>query len=111
MESIENKEFKLWYYYLGNQLIKKQKPFAPGAQIHLHSMEGCYTVQFADVYGFYIIKNHKLIKKPWTDFHCLKNQGTSELTALKKIHKQVLSIADQFATVISAKANSLSYRH
>ncbi len=83
------KKVNPWYYYLKGVLIKKEKPFLPGAQIHLHKWEGCYKVESVSINSFTIRKNRDLVSLPWDQFRCLKGEGTSEETVLKKELKTI----------------------
>lgn len=94
------KTFNPWYYYVNDILIKNKKPIVPGMQVHLHSMEGCYTVHFADTKGFYIMKNRKEVKRPWSDFRCLKGEGPSLESRVKRIISSIDIIKEQIKNLI-----------
>jgi len=81
-----------WYYYIGNELVKKKKPFAPGDHIHLHSYDGCYKVYEAKLKHFSIIKNRNIVYLPWTEFRCRKGEGTSDESKLKRIVNNINEI-------------------
>lgn len=101
--SIVKKPDNPWYYYLGSELVKKQKPCLTGDFVHLHSRSGCYKVYATTIGSFTIMKNREEVKVPWKDFRCLQGQGNSEETLLKRelrylIGKINYSVSSQIIT-------------
>lgn len=82
--NIDNKTYNPWYYYIGRTLVKKIKPCLPNQQIHIKNLNGCFTVIDVSISYFVIIKNRKYIQIPWDDFICLKGEGVSIETKIKK---------------------------
>jgi len=73
-----------WYYYIGNEIVKKRKPCLTGDFVHLHSRSGCFMVHSTTTRYFTIMKNREEIRISWDQFRCLKGQGDSEETLLKR---------------------------
>jgi len=84
--------YNVWYYYLGNELIKEKKPVLPGQFIHTHSLMGCYLVYDVKITHFTIMKDRKLINLPWDEFRCKKGQGTSLETRIKRTLNDIENI-------------------
>ena len=80
---------RMYYYYIGDNLIKKRKPCFDGDYIHLHSIKGCYRVIYCCARYFVIMKNNEQRKCKWTDFRCHKGQGTSYLKAVKNTNAKI----------------------
>lgn len=74
-----------WYYYIGNELVKKKKPLSPGDYVHLHSIDGCFRVYEVKLTYFLVMKNRSMVKILWSDFRCKKGFGTSYESKIKKI--------------------------
>ena len=73
-----------WYYKINGELYKKPKPCFDGDFVHIKSFTGCFKVHEIKIDHFVVVKNHKKIKIPWDYFMCLKGQGNSEETLLKR---------------------------
>jgi hypothetical protein len=102
---MSNTYYNPWYYYIDKTLIKKKKPCLPGNQIHLHNLNGCYMVHHVEVDGFYILKNRLYIKKPWSEFKCLKGYGESVESKMKKNIKLLLRYNDEIRTNLNSILN------
>ena len=93
-------EINPWYYMIDNQLIKKRKPCIPGDQVHLTFREGLYSVEKVRL-SFFIVKTKKDKRYHcrWDQFRCLKGQGSSVETLLRKgllntLHAAEISIIE-----------------
>jgi len=86
MESNKNP----WYYKLNGELIKKRKPCVPGDLVHIKSHDGLYSVHYVYLDCFVIMKKRQLINVPWDDFKCLKGEGNSPHSSIKKEIKSSL---------------------
>lgn len=73
-----------WYFYRNGVLIKKRKPFFIGDYVHINKWDGCYKVEDVTVEGFKIKKDHKIVFLPWEEFRCLKGEGKSDITMIKR---------------------------
>lgn len=73
-----------WYYYIGNDIVKKKKPCLTGDFVHLHTRSGCFKVYSTNTRYFTIMKNREELKISWDQFRCLQGQGNSEETLLKR---------------------------
>ena len=83
-ESLSQPNFNPWYYHLSGKLVKKMKPCLPGNHIHIYKWDGCYQVVDVKINHFVIKKNRELISLPWTEFRCLKGEGKSDMSILKR---------------------------
>jgi len=76
--------FNKWYYFLNKELIKKEKPCLPGDYIHIHKWDGCYRVYEVNTVCFVVLRQHKYIQLPWSEFRCKKGDGPmAELLDIK----------------------------
>ena len=87
-------DYNHWYYYYDNELIKKKKPCLPGNYIHVHRWEGCYLVHHVNIHTFTIKKSGKFVSLNWNLFKCLKGEGTSPESILKKREKTVRALIE-----------------
>ena len=72
-----------WYYWT-DKLVKEPKPCMPGNKVHIKKWDGCYTVHNVYLTHFTIMKNRILYNVPWEYFICLKGQGQSAESLLKR---------------------------
>jgi len=79
-----------WYYYEGTTLIKKEKPCMPDNLVHIITWQGCYKVVDVYIDHFTVIKQRTEYKIPWNHFICLKGEGKSDTTLLKRYIKTTL---------------------
>jgi hypothetical protein len=85
-----------WYFkVLNGVLIKKQKPCLPGMQVHVKTMGGCFTVKDVKIDYFSVMKSGQEKKIPWEYFLCLKGQGNSPETLLKRDIKTSIAIINK----------------
>lgn len=73
-----------WYYALDGVLVKRRKPFMDGDYVHVHKWEGCYRVMWVGVKGFTVMKGGVERLLPWSQFKCMKGQGSSREVLLKR---------------------------
>jgi hypothetical protein len=66
-----------------------------GDQVHLHSRQGCFTVHDVTDHGFSIMKNREYIFIHWSDFKCLKGEGTSPEAELRRKFNFEITLAEQ----------------
>jgi hypothetical protein len=90
-----------WYYLHKGSLVKEKKPCMPGDQVHLHSMEGCYSVWYVYATNFVVKKKGKLVDVKWEDYRCHRGQGTSEEAFIKKVARQVLQQQAELANTLN----------
>lgn len=84
-----------WYYILNDELVKEPKPCFTGDRVHLHSMNGCFTVHSCYVKCFTVKKNGELIDRPWSDFKCKagspgSNPVTNRIRVLENLSRKFM---------------------
>jgi hypothetical protein len=84
MDTVEETKWNPWYYKIGNELIKKRKPCVPGNQVHISDMDGCFTVHHVTLNYFVVCKNREARNINWDRFICLKGEGKSLETQVKR---------------------------
>jgi hypothetical protein len=89
-----------WYYKINGQLVKKKKPCLPDQYVHVHKWQGAYRVYDVTVEHFVIKKNREFVNLPWSEFRCLKGQGTSIDARLKKSAKSIERLSEQLIAEI-----------
>ena len=80
-----------WYYYSNGRLIKKRKPCLTNDYVHINGMNGMYQVKSTSITFFTITKNREERQITWDKFQCLKGQGTSEDTIIKRKLKHLIN--------------------
>lgn len=73
-----------WYYKINGNLIKKKKPCLNGDYVHIKNFTGCYRVHSVNLDHFTVMRKHNIVNITWDNFVCLKGNGTSEETLLRK---------------------------
>ena len=81
---METKQPSPWYYRIRGTVVKKLKPCMPGDQVHITSMQGCFKVHRVTLDHFIIIKQRAEIAIEWNEFVCLKGEGTSDISMMKR---------------------------
>jgi len=94
-----------WYYKINGNLIKERKPCLPGDYVHIKKWEGCYRVYYVDVFTFTILKNRKFHRLSWSEFRCLKGNGTSELSQIKKQLKIITNYTNMLSIHLKETLN------
>ena len=79
-----------WYYKLNGTLVKEKKLCLPGDLVHIKTFKGLYKVEYVYVDCFVVMKKRQLINIPWEDFKCLKGEGNSPHSSIKKEIKSSL---------------------
>lgn len=81
------KAFNPWYYYIGDELIKKPKPAKPGDYVHVSRWEGCYRIVSATTKGFVVMKHREEKNLRWDELLFHKGQGNSPESKLRRVKK------------------------
>jgi len=97
-----------WYYMLNGKLIKERKPCVPGDMVHIKTFEGLYSVQYVYADCFVIMKKRQLINIPWEDFKCLKGEGNSPHSLIKKEIKSALYVTQLQSAINGDMINKLN---
>lgn len=81
---MEEQKYNPWYYTIGKSLIKKKKPCLPHDLVHIKDLDGCFKVIDVKLTHFMVMKHRKFIEITWDRFICLKGEGTSVESEMKR---------------------------
>ena len=98
-----------WYYFLDGLLVKKLKPCVPGNQVHIKKWMGCFTIHDVKIDGFYVMRNRELVKLSWDNFICLKGEGESFESKLKKELKSLIIKNNEMGLTINSMIKLLKF--
>lgn len=97
LDDVMEPKYNPWYYKIGYKLYKELKPCLPGQQVHLKTYNGCFTVYDVQLDYFVIRRHRQMIKINWSNFRCLKGQGTDPVSTAKR-NLKTLILYHQLAT-------------